>query len=160
MASGGARARSGPAPDPMALRRDRKSDKDGWITLPAAGRTEPAPAWPLVDDEPSARELAVWESFWRKPQAVIWERDQILEPVAMFVRQYIEGMDRKASAENRKTVRMMFSDLYLTSDSMTRARIRIAPDELREKRAAPAKEAPKRSSSRSRFEVVKDVSDG
>lgn len=149
MTSGGARARSGPAPDPNALRRDRKSDA-GWTTLPAEGRTTPAPDWPL-DDVPTDREWATWTRFWAKPQAVIWERDQIVEPVAMFVRQYLEGMERKASAENRKTVRMMFADLYLTSDSLARARLRIATDEVTEKRtekvAAPV-------SARDRLTVV------
>jgi hypothetical protein len=43
---GGARARSGPPPDPQALRRDR--DGKNWIVLPAAGRDGPAPEWPLT----------------------------------------------------------------------------------------------------------------
>ncbi|HYJ21616.1 MAG TPA: hypothetical protein VEW07_06310 [Solirubrobacterales bacterium] len=46
MASGGARAHSGPPRDPDALRRDRKSDPK-WTTLPASGRAGPAPEWPL-----------------------------------------------------------------------------------------------------------------
>lgn len=148
MTSGGARARSGPLRDPNAFRRDRPSDALGWTDLPAEGRTAPAPAWPLAD-APNEREAEVWAQFWAKPQAIIWERDQIVEPVAMFVRQYIEGMARKASAENRKTVRMMFADLYLTSDSMARAKLRIVPDEVAEKRdGAP------RTSARSRLTVV------
>lgn len=47
MASGGARARSGPPKDPDALRRDRKDDA-AWITLPVEGRPGPAPDWPLA----------------------------------------------------------------------------------------------------------------
>lgn len=46
MASGGARARSGPPKDPEALRRDRKSDAK-WTILPAEGRNGPTPEWPL-----------------------------------------------------------------------------------------------------------------
>jgi hypothetical protein len=153
MVSGGARARSGPAPDPMALRRDRKPDKDGWTTLPVEGRKGDPPPWPLAD-LPNDRESEVWAQFWAKPQAIVWERDQIFEPVAMFVRQYIEGMERKASAENRKTVRMMFADLYLTSDSMARARLRIAPDEVEAKRAEVK---PARKSARSRLKVVDGI---
>lgn len=151
MPSGGARSRSGPARDPNALRRDRKDDKAGWVTLPAEGRPGDPPPWPL-NDTPTELEWEVWGQFWRKPQAIIWERDQIFEPVAMFVRQYIEGMERKASAENRKTVRMMFADLYLTSDSLARAHMRIAADEVEAKRAE--KEAPKRKSARDRLQVV------
>lgn len=151
MTSGGARSRSGPAPDPNALRRDRKADQAGWTTLPAEGRQGPPPSWPL-DDVPTEREWATWTQFWAKPQAVVWERDQIVEPVAMFVRQYLEGMERKASAENRKTVRMMFADLYLTSDSLARARMRIATDEVEEKRTEKEPTAPK--SARDRLTVV------
>jgi hypothetical protein len=43
---GGARARSGPAPDPNALRRER--DGNTWIDLPAEGRAGPPPEWPLT----------------------------------------------------------------------------------------------------------------
>ena len=125
MPSGGARTRSGPAPDPNSAR----SDGMGWTLLPASGRTTPAPDWPLT--EPTAREREMWLRFWSKPQALLWDRDGQLEYVAIFVRQLIEAEGEKASAENRKTVRMMFADLYLTSDSMARARVKIVSnDEL------------------------------
>jgi hypothetical protein len=123
MASGGARYRSGPAPDPNAARRDRKDDVSGWTILPATGRPGPAPAWPLLDMSP--REATLWGSFWAKPQAVIWERDNLVEFVALFVRQFAEGEIPKSSAENRKTIRMMLADLYLTPDALARARYRI-----------------------------------
>ena len=71
MSSGGARARSGPPPDPNALRRDRPSDRDGWVTLPAEGRQGDAPEWPLVGQ--SDREAELWAAEWRRPQAVQWE---------------------------------------------------------------------------------------
>lgn len=122
MTSGGARSRSGPLADP----RSARSEAAGWVTLSASGRDTPAPEWPLT--EPTSRELVMWVRFWGKPQALIWERDGQLEYVAIFVRQLIEAETERASAENRKTVRMMFADLYLTSDSMMRARIRIAAD--------------------------------
>lgn len=157
MPSGGARARSGPPQDPNALRRDRKDDAAAWTELPAQGRLADAPEWPLTP--PTDRELAMWDRFWRKPQALIWERDGQLEYVAIFVRQLIEAEGEKASAENRKTVRMMFADLYLTSDSMSRARIRIASDEVAEKRAT-SKQPARKSSSRDRFTVVKDSTGG
>lgn len=150
MTSGG-HARSGPPPDPNALRRDRKSDQAGWTTLPTEGRTGPTPKWPAPAQ--TEREAELWESMWRKPQAVIWERDGSYEYVAMFVRQLAEAELEKASAENRKTVRMMFADLYLTSDALTRARMRIAVDEVAEARAEKAEpEAPK--SARDRLTVV------
>lgn len=151
MTSGGARARSGPAPDPNALRRDRKSDQAGWTMLPAEGRTAPPPEFPAPDQ--TGREAELWAEMWATPQALVWERDGLRHYVAMFVRLLAEAEVEKASAENRKTVRMMYADLYLTSDAMARARIRIAQDETAEKRQerrAPAK----RPSARDRFAVV------
>lgn len=123
MPKGGARSRSGPAPDPNALRRDRKSDAAGWLELPTEGRTDPAPEWPAPTK--TGREAELWAEMWATPQALVWERDGLRHYVAMFVRLLAEAEVEKASAENRKTVRMMYADLYLTSDSMARARIKI-----------------------------------
>jgi hypothetical protein len=152
MARGGARGRSGPAPDPNALRRDRKSDQAGWTTLPSEGRTAPTPRWPAPTQ--TEREAELWIEMWETPQALIWERDGLRHYVAMFVRLLAEAEVEKASAENRKTVRMMYADLYLTSDSMARARISIAIDETAAKRDEKASSAPKRSSARDRMTVV------
>lgn len=137
MGRGGARSRSGPAPDPTSARSELRTDKD-WLVLPAEGRTTPAPLWPAPAQ--TAREAELWESMWRKPQALIWERDGMVEYVAMFVRQLAEAELEKASAENRKTVRMMFADLYLTADAMARARIRVSSDEVGAKRPASVDE--------------------
>lgn len=150
MTKGGARSRSGPPPDPNALRRDRKSDGE-WITLPSSGRSAPAPEWPLT--EATGRELVLWERWWRKPEALLWENDGSEDYVALTVRMFSEAEIERASAENRKTVRMMMADLYLTRDAKARARIRIAADETAEKREEKAT-ATKRPSSRKRMKVV------
>lgn len=150
MPKGGARSRSGPPPDPNALRRLRKDDAE-WTTLPGEGRTEPAPEWPLT--EATGRELVLWERWWRKPEALIWEVDDSTDYVALTVRMFAEAEVEKASAENRKTVRMMMADLYLTRDAKDRARIRIAADEVTAKREE-RQEPPKRSSARDRMKVV------
>ncbi len=136
----------------MALRRDRPSDKDGWTLLPSEGRLGDPPPWPLTTA--TNRERALWVRYWRKPQAIIWERDQMAEYVAVFVRQLAEAEERYGPDAPRKTVRLMFADLYLTPDSLARARLRIAPDEVQQKRAANA--APARKSTRSRLKVVHD----
>lgn len=149
MPKGGARSRSGPPPDPNALRRLRKDDAE-WTTLPAEGRTAPAPDWPLT--EATGRELVLWERWWRKPEALIWEVDDSTDYVALTVRMFAEAEVEKASAENRKTVRMMMADLYLTRDAKDRARIRIAADEVTPRREEQA--PPKRSSARDRMKVV------
>jgi hypothetical protein len=57
--SGGARANSGPPPDPMALRRDRPQDQDTWTSLPAEGRTGRIPPWPLDPEVMLASKLEV-----------------------------------------------------------------------------------------------------
>ena len=142
MTSGGARSRSGPAPDPQSAR----SDAAGWTLLPTAGRTGPTPVWPAPTQ--TDREAELWVEMWATPQALIWERDGLRHYVAMFVRLLAEAEVEKASAENRKTVRMMYADLYLTSDAMARARIKIAADEVTVKRdqaPTPARERRLRS---------------
>lgn len=151
MPRGGARGRSGPAPDPNALRRDRKSDQAGWTVLPSEGRTTDTPSWPAPTQ--TDREAELWTEMWATPQALIWERDGLRHYVAMFVRLLAEAEVEKASAENRKTVRMMYADLYLTSDSMARARIRIAEDEVAAKAATKKPVAPP-TSARDRMKVV------
>lgn len=152
MPKGGARSRSGPTRDPNALRRMRKDDKSGWTILPSEGRNAPAPDWPLTEATP--RELVLWERWWSKPEALLWERDGSADYVALTVRMFAEAEVEKASAENRKTVRMMMADLYLTRDAKDRALIRVAEDETAEKRAEKSAAPAKRPSARDRFQVV------
>ena len=143
---GGARSRSGPPRDPNSGRRESRS----WTDLPASGRAGEPPEWPLT--EPTPRERVLWARWWRKPEALIWENDGSEDYVALTVRMFAEAEVEKASAENRKTVRMMMADLYLTRDAKDRAGYRVVSDEVagkREEKAAP------RSTSRDRMKVVK-----
>lgn len=78
----------------------------------------------------SVREAELWATHWAKPQSVIWERDQVYEYVAMYVRQLAEAEQPKSSAENRKTVRLMAADLFLTSDALARGKYRIEASEV------------------------------
>lgn len=156
MASGGARTRSGPPPDPNALRRDRKSDGE-WTVLPADGRAGAAPAWPLVEhDDPAwgVRELELWRALWAKPQAVMWERlGQELE-VAQYVRRLVEVEQPGARANLHTLVRQLGDALGLTIPGMHAHRWRIA-DGSPEKQPAPRKAAaPARTSARDRFRVI------
>ena len=145
---GGARTRSGPAPDPNSGR----SEKRGWTDLPASGRTGEAPEWPLT--EPTPRERVLWDRWWRKPEALIWEKDGSADYVALTVRMFAEAEVERASAENRKTVRMMMADLYLTRDAKDRAGFRVVGDEIATKRTEK-QDADKKSSARGRMKVVK-----
>lgn len=126
MASGGARSRSGPPPDPNALRRSRRSDP-AWTKIPAAGRGKPAPEWPLV--EPSPRELELWESWWSQPVAVLWDEAHSTHYVAFTVRMFAEAEQPKARTEDRKSLNQMMANLYLTPDSQLRGRILIVEDD-------------------------------
>lgn len=124
VAKGGARARSGPAPDPDALRRDRASDADGWVTLPAAGRQGDAPAWPF--ETQSEREGVLWVGEWRRPQAVVWERNGQELEVALYVRSLIAAESRDAATMARTLVRQQQEALGLSIPGLLRNRWRIA----------------------------------
>ena len=135
MASGGARARSGPAPDPNALRRDRKDDAQGWTTLPAEGRQGPAPVWPLLGQ--SEREAELWVIYWAKPQAVLWEHNNQELEVALHVRRLAEVELPDAPTGLGTLVRQQMDALLLTIPAMLSARVRVAFDEVAVKRSAP-----------------------
>lgn len=75
MTRGGARNRSGPAPDPNSGRSDRRGLS--LTALPNEGYRGEVPAWPLgsiADDELGAsdRERDVWAEAWATPQAAAW----------------------------------------------------------------------------------------
>jgi hypothetical protein len=139
MVSGGSRARSGPAPDPNALRRDRAGDKD-WLTLPASflGVVPPCPLPALADAE---REL--WERLWVKPQASMWSHLGLEYQVAAYVRAYL----RSVAAEDAPVgliapVLRMEAELGLSTVGMNSLRWKFASDEVAEKRSAPARKGP------------------
>ena len=121
----GGHARSGPAPDPTALRRERDSGE--WTTLPAGGRPGLAPEWPLAGLSP--RELAIWERLWELPQAVMWERLRQEFEVALYVRQ-LERFERPKSPIILGTlVRQMADSLGLTTPGLRANRWRIGAAE-------------------------------
>ena len=148
MPSGGARSRSGPAPDPTALRRDR--DAGEWERLPAEGRQGATPEWPLT--EQTVREADLWETLWHKPQAMMWERLGQEFEVALYVRRFTEA-ELLDSAVNLSTlVRQMGDSLGLTTPGMRANRWRIVAGETQRTAAGPAPAG--RVSARSRLKVV------
>ena len=120
MPSGG-HARSGPPPDPNALRRER--DKADWVTLPAEGRSGPPPAWPL--SAPTARERHFWTVMWAKPQAVMWERNGQEHEVAIYVRRLVAAEKRNAAVTLVTQVRQYADSLGLTIPGLRCNRWRI-----------------------------------
>ncbi|MCI0386656.1 hypothetical protein [Streptomyces sp. CNQ085] len=157
MPRGGARAVSGPPPDPNALRRDRPSDRAGWTTLPPDGRPGDPPDWPLTD--PSGREWDLWCDLWCRPQAVMWEQmHQDLE-VALLVRSLAEAERPDARADVLRLVRQYMESLGLTVQGMLRNRWRIPPVDGAGDLVVPEAEetgepAPRRPSARDRLKVV------
>lgn len=122
MASGGARGHSGPARDPQALRRDRKDDA-GWVLLPARGRDGEAPSWPL--SRATKRELELWVSEWRRPQAVMWERNGQEVEVALYVRSLKLAEMPKAPVNSRTLVKQQQEALGISLPGLTRNGWRI-----------------------------------
>jgi len=121
----------GPAPDPNALRRDRKDDA-GWVSLPSGGRTGVAPVWPLTGL--SDRESELWESLWMKPQAILWEKNSQELEVALFVRRLAEVELPDAPVTLGVLVAKQMDQLLLTLPSMFRARVKVADDEVAARR--------------------------
>lgn len=144
---GGARSRSGPAPDPGALRRER--DGDDWVQLPAGGRKGRVPAWPLTTA--TRRERTVWNRLWKKPQAVVWEAEGSQDIVALYVRRFVEAEQRGSPTNLSTLVRQMADSLGLTTPGLRANRWTIVAEEeksdVREQRV----------SSKSRLKVVPDV---
>lgn len=118
---GGARARSGPAPDPDALRRER--DGDSWTTLPVEGRRGDPPEWPLT--EKSKREDALWRREWKRPQAIVWERNGQEVEVAMYVRTLVAAEKPDAAHNMRNLVRQQQETLGISLTGLARNQWRI-----------------------------------
>lgn len=150
MPSGGARARSGPPPDPNALRRDREVGQ--WVTLPAEGRKGPVPQWPLPD--PIERELELWQQMWCKPQAILWERNGQHHEVAMYCRRFAAAELPDAPVSLGTLVRQMMDSLLLTIPAMRSARVKITDDEVGEQQRRPAATR-RRTAARARLTVVR-----
>lgn len=77
MARGGARNRSGPAPDPDSARSEQR--KFLLSALPADGFPGPVPEFPIPmlgdDQELREREVDLWFDAWRSPQACAWSME-------------------------------------------------------------------------------------
>ena len=152
MTSGGARTRSGPPPDPNALRRDRKSDAE-WTTLPSEGRKGDPPAWPLSGQ--SDREAGLWRIFWARPQAMQWEKLGQDFEVALYVRNLALAEIAGAPVNLSTLLKQQGDALGLTIPGLRTNRWKIAGDQVAAKRSEKAAtQQPTRSAARDRFKVV------
>jgi len=153
----GGHARSGPAPDPNALRRAR--DASEWVVLPAEGRQGDPPPWPLVGH--SEREAELWALMWSKPQAVMWERNGQQIEVALYVRN-LTIVERPGSPVNLGTLLRQQADaLGLTVPGMRANRWRISSGQTAAARDEMAPRATAtRASARDRFRVIDGAAEG
>ena len=138
MTSGGARARSGPAPDPNALRRDRKDDA-AWVTLPAEGFQGEIPVFPIADA--LGAEVELWETLWSKPQAVMWAKLGLEFEVAAYVRAFLESVEAGATSGLKTAVLRMGAEIGLSLPGMHSLRWKFAEDELGARRSEPARKS-------------------
>lgn len=130
---------SGPAPNPSS-RRQTGNQAHTWLDLPAAGFTGEVPAWPLghsllVQTLGTAdRELELWETIWRTPQAEAWNRNGWDRDVALYVRFFTIG--ETGRLDEAKEARMWSDRLGLNPAAMLKNRWRVRADELTEQREA------------------------
>jgi hypothetical protein len=104
-------------------------------------------------EESSPRELGLWAREWRRPQAVMWERNgQDLE-VALYVRAVVAAEKPDASVATRTLVRQQQEALGLSLPGLLRNRWRIPAADDRGETA-------KRPVARSGLRVVAVVTDG
>jgi hypothetical protein len=158
---------SGPAPDPNALRRDRPSDKDGWLTLPAAGYQGEIPEWPIdaplsgfrggkaIESYVVGREADLWDQLWRTPQATVWiTNPATVNEVALYCR--LEAIAETGHVMIASEKRQLGDRLGIDPASMARLRWKVegatdAKAKPRERRSE-AEEA--RESARERFKAI------
>lgn len=163
MPRGGARNRSGPAPDPTSARSDRRGVSLG--ALPAEGYAGPVPEWPLprramfitskVDgsvfrefdaDATRAvadRELALWGWAWRTPQACAWampSESWRSYTVAMWVRTAVVCESSEATAADKNSLHRFADQVGLTTAGLREMGWRVAVDEVAPKREASSVE--------------------
>lgn len=150
----GGHANAGRRSDPDSL-RSAKLGGSGWVTLPVEGFSGGAPNLDLPNA--SKREVVLWESLWRKPQAAMWAKLGMELEVAAYVRAYVESTEVDASAGLKTAVLRMSAELGLSLPGMQHLRWRFAEDEVaasREEKAAVPVEGAK--SARERLRALND----
>lgn len=123
MTRGGARARSGPAPDPMALKRER--DKETWTRLPKEGCALDVPDFPIEFGQLNDEERVAWERLWRSPQAIVWHRDGMIDIVCSYLRALMSATKRNPGPGVLTALRMYSAELLLSTSALRRERFYI-----------------------------------
>lgn len=173
MASGGARNRSGPQPDPNSLNSAKRGVS--LTALPAGGYDGEPPSFPLpkiavydiwfedkrrvkqLDEDATEdrydREFELWAWAWKTPQAAAWSMEPWRWPtVALWVRTFIVCESGDATAADKGSLHRFADQIGLTPAGLKENGWKIAADQVAEKRTA---KAPSASSARSRLKVVR-----
>ena len=157
MGRGGARNRSGPAPDPLSERSERRGYRVS--ALPAEGFAGVVPEWPLperrvfvesfsdgqkireIDEEATQdvvlRELELWEWVWRTPQACAWSMPAERwrwHSVAMWVRTAVLCESSEATAADKNSLHRFADQIGLTPAGLRENGWSVAADEVAERR--------------------------
>ena len=117
--------------------------------LPAEGRRGRAPAWPLPAKLPA--EAKLWAEMWKKPQAIVWERQCIERVVARYVRMVVRSeSDIEAPITLLAAVASLEDRLMLNPISLKRAYYVIAGDDTVKADGTPAGPGPAKARGKAR----------
>ncbi len=117
MASGGARSRSGPRPDPFSKTSDKRGGPDKRLTLPRREYEGKVPPWPLP--KKPARETSLWRKAWKFPQAHAWADMPWLHLlVAQWVHWSVKAEQPDASPSTMTQVMRLADAIGLTPAGM------------------------------------------
>lgn len=111
----------------------RRNPRTGPVILPANGRPDPAPEWPLAEP-PDTEEQAAWRDLWRTPHAVMWEQLGWTRTVARYCRVMVAAEQPGAKITLMAEARQLEDRLGLTPRAMRALLWQVAPDEVAEKR--------------------------
>jgi len=97
-------------------------------------------------------EVDLWESLWRKPQAVMWSKLGLEFEVAAYVRCFIESTGPDSNAGLKTAALRMAAEIGLSLPGMHSLRWKFAEDEVAAKRESTP--APTGKSARDRLRVI------
>ena len=143
MARGGARNRSGPKADPKSGRSEQRGYR--LDELPADGYAGPVPTFPL--DEPTDRELEVWEWAWTLPQACAWSMPTEAwrqRTVAMWVRVSVKCEAHEAPASLLAQLHRFADQIGMTTAGLAEMGWKIADTEAKPAKSEASDGTPKR----------------
>lgn len=156
MASGGARNRSGPQPNPSSLRSAAREIR--LTALPSEGFDGDVPDLAGYLPAITPRHEAIWSTLWTTPQACAWSLEPWRWPIVADLVEYrVRADDPKSPASLATSIRQLRDDLGLSAAGLKANGWAIAVDQLAQqvaKKVAESGAQPKRKSARDRMTVI------